>query len=401
MRELAHCQTCLSAWFFAALVLLGGSISPRFSRAIEMPSVDELPLVEELPNPFLMQDGTLVSTPQQWVARREEMKKLILYYEYGSMPPAPKNVTAQEESEQKFDATGTVEKRLTILCGPGNQVRFRARLLVPSGRGPFPVLLKNVHAIGHIPITETLLRHGYLVAEYAREDLAPDRRDVLGSAQAAYPEYDWGTIAVWAWGTMRFIDYLVTLEVVDAEQIAVTGHSRGGKVAMLAGALDERIALTAPNGSGAGGGASYRVQGHGSETLTLLTEKERFAYWFHPRLRSFSGHENRLPFDQHFLKALVAPRALLTTDAKEDRWANPSGTQQTFLAAQPVFDFLGAKEKNGIALRDGQHDQTVEDWETLLEFAELQFRGKVSATPRDFQKLPFPDLKPAFRWGIP
>ena len=154
---------------------------------------------------------------------------------------------------------------------------------------------------------------------------------MIGPAQAAYPDHDWATLAVWAWGAMRAVDYLITLPQVDPRRIVITGHSRSGKAALLAGALDERIALVAPQGSGCAGAASYRFHGAGAETLADVTRN--FPYWFVPRLPAFAGKEERLPFDQHFLLALVAPRPLLTIDAEGDAWASPYGRQARHVPA--------------------------------------------------------------------
>jgi acetyl esterase/lipase len=172
---------------------------------------------------------------------------------------------------------------------------------------------------------------------------------------------------------------------VDRQHIAVTGHSRGGKAALLAGALDERIALTAPNASGCGGAGCYRVLGEKSEDIAAITN--RFSYWFHPRLKEFVSHVDQLPFDQHSLKALVAPRAQLSTEGLDDLWANPYGTQVSFVAARKVYEFLGAAGKIGIHFREGKHAHTAEDWQALLDFADLQFFGKNTETR--FDKLPF------------
>ena len=126
---------------------------------------------------------------------------------------------------------------------------------------------------------------------------------------------------------------------------------------------------------------------------------QRFHYWFVPRLRTFVGQEKRLPFDQHFLKALVAPRALLSTEAIGDLWANPYGTQQSHLGAKAVYEFLGAGDRIGIHFRKGGHDHTAEDWRALVDFADKQFFGK--KVERKFDKLPFPNAERPFTWSIP
>lgn len=373
-------------------------IAPQ--RAVKMPDVDELPDIKELPDPFVMNSGRRVKTRADWAKRREEIKAIIMYYQYGHMPPAPKNITAQELFSETVYG-GATKKHILLSMGPDGKVKVNVGLIIPKGKGPFPVILKNHPRHFGVPIAEEIVKRGYIVADYARTDLDPDARDKVGAAQAAYPDYDWATLAVWAWGGMRVIDYLTTLDVVDKDKIAFTGHSRGGKTALLAGALDERIALVAPNGSGCGGAGCYRIQGEKSETLDDITKPSRFAYWFHPRFRDFVDKEARLPFDQHFLKVLVAPRALISVDALGDLWANPYGTQQSHRGAQPVFEFLGAGDKLGIYFRTGGHAQNEDDWRTLVDFADKVFFGKEPASGKRFDQLPFPDAPKPFSWSAP
>jgi hypothetical protein len=351
-------------------------------------SADLLPVLEGLPDPLFMKDGTRVKDKADWAKRREEIKEMIQYYEYGHLPPAPDHVTVTGATSAPIHGGLAEERRLHLVMGPGDKVRFAVRLVIPKSDHPLPVLLQNTNSVGHVPIEETLLRRGYMIAEYVRTDLAPDEKGVVGCAQAAYPDFDWGVLAVWAWGAMRTVDYLLTLDVVDKSKIAVTGHSRGGKTALLAGALDDRFALVAPNGSGCGGAACFRIQGATCEKLSVITDPERFGYWFTPRFRDFADKETHLPFDQHFLKALVAPRALLNTDALDDHWANPKGTQATYIAAQSVFNFLHAGSKNGIHFREGGHEHSAEDWTALADYADLQFFGK--KVERKFNALPLP-----------
>ena len=214
-----------------------------------------------------------------------------------------------------------------------------------------------------------------------------------------YPDCDGGSLALWAWAAMRVADHLCTRDDIDASQMTVTGHSRCGKAALLAGALDERFALVAPHASGAGGAGSFRIQPAGVETLYSITKPERYACWFHPRLRGFAGKEYRLPFDQHFLQALVAPRALLSMEALGDQWSNPLGTQQTFRAALPVFRFLGVGNKAALWFREGGHEVVPEDWTALLDYADIIFKEKPRTS--GFNRLPFPDKPKAFLWKAP
>jgi hypothetical protein len=389
--------------FILVLPLLGmiSCTSADLPKVVDMPTIDELPDIKELPDPFLMSNGKRVQSKADWERRREEIKAMMLYYQYGHMPPAPKNVTAKELSSESVYDGGAIKKHILLSMGPGKKIKVNVGIIIPNGKGPFPVILKNDSNIFQVPIAEEIVKRGYIVADYNRTDLDPDRKAAVGPAQQAYPDYDWATLAVWAWGGMRVIDYLETLNVVDKKRIAFTGHSRGGKTALLAGALDERIALVAPNGSGCGGAGCYRFEGENSESLEQITNPRRFSYWFHPRFRDFADKETKLPFDQHFLKALVAPRALISVDALGDLWANPYGTQQSHRGAQPVFEFLAAADKLGIYYREGGHAQNKDDWRTLVDFADKIFFGKKPASDKRFDKLPFPDATKPFSWSVP
>ncbi|MBN2137420.1 MAG: acetylxylan esterase [Sedimentisphaerales bacterium] len=370
-------------------------------RLAVLPGADQLPVIEELPNPFLFSDGSTVKTPKDWLRRREEIKAMMLYYQYGHMPPAPRNVKAEILSSETIYG-GATKKHILLSMGPKRQIKVNLGMIVPNGDGPFPIILKNEgKGIFQVPIAEEIVKRGYIVADYARTDLDPDEPNNVGPAQAAYPDYDWATLAVWAWGGMRAIDYLEALPFVDKDKIVFTGHSRGGKTALLAGALDERIDLVVPNGSGCGGAGCYRFEAGRAETLDDITKPSRFAYWFVPRFRDFAAKETLLPFDQHFLKALVAPRALLSTDALDDIWANPFGTQQSYRGAVPVFEFLGASEKLGIHYRRGRHDQNEEDWRALVDFADMVFFDKAPPAGRNFDELPFEDAPKPFSWSPP
>jgi len=360
----------------------------------------EFPIIEGFPDPFLMTNGTRAGSTTDWPDRREEMIELLLRHEYGRVPPAPGNV--EVESEELVDANdsgGPSFKIIRLRMGPQHAIPMTMHLYLPMDRsGPFPTILRVGLAQ---PIVEEMHARGYAFACFQHRDLDPETEghDVAGPAQTAYPKYDWGSIAVWAWGASRALDYLSTCPEIDVRKVVVTGHSRTGKAALLAGALDERFAVVVPNGSGCGGAGAFRVVGEGAETLELITRKSRFFSWFHKDFAGFGDKENRLPFDQHFLRALVAPRGLLSTDALGDTWANPLGTQAAYRAAMPVFEFLDAPGRNAIHFRPGQHDQLPEDYRALLDFADLCFHAK--PLPGGFNVLPFPEHELQLGWSAP
>ena len=315
----------------------------------------------ELPRLLISDSGDPIDSLEAWQNRRREIAETLQYFQYGHLPPRPDRVVAIDERQRHVLDGKAVEHGMTLLIGSRDRLPMRIALYVPQGPGPFPVLVREEHALGHLEELPPIIERGYGYLEYTREDLDPDKADVRGPAQRAYPEYDWATLAVWAWGGMRVVDYLESRDDVRLDQLGIIGHSRGGKMALLAGALDERFSLVVANGSGAGGAGSYTVEGPRCETLELITRPERFAYWFHKRLRWYVGRREQLPFDQHFLKALVAPRALLCTEARGDLWANPLGTKMTSRAADSVFRWYGEPEKNALHFREGQHDLTAED----------------------------------------
>jgi len=359
--------------------------------------VEDLPELDELPDPFKFNDGRKVSNRKDWERRRGEIRELMLDYQYGNMPPPPEETLANDVKSRSLWGGEATEKKITVVTGPDLGISIRVSMVIPGEGGPFPLVLKNDRDLELIPIAREVASRGYIVAKYIRHDLDKDDADRSDGVHPLYPDHEWGTLSAWAWGSMRVIDHLLTMEEVDGDRIAVTGHSRGGKTALLAAALDERIALAAPNGSGTGGAGSYRVVGERAETLGDILRA--FSYWFSPNLKQFVGMESRLPFDQHFLRALVAPRAVISTDALGDLWANPIGTQHVYLASNQVFEWLGAGNRNGIHFREGGHAQDAEDWRALVDFADLVFGD--GETAGKFDILPFPAETPAFSWRHP
>jgi hypothetical protein len=363
------------------------SLADSPARA-ELPGVDQLPSIKELPDPMVFLDGSKVQSTEDWPRRRAELKALIQFYEYGHLPPAPGNIKEVVINTQKHSTLAATERRIKLEMGPNQQLALFVDLTIPDGAGPFPVIIRGDLCWGKVKpeIMEAVIKRGYILAEFDRTNLATDKKNVPYALNLAYPDYDPSALAAWAWGFSRVIDHLQTLDIVDKTKIAATGHSRGGKAVLLAGAMDERIALTVPNNSGCGGAGCYRLQAAKSEDIAAITKN--FPFWFSSRFPQFIGQVDKLPFDQHSIKALVAPRALLTTEALGDLWANPSGTQATHLAAKPVFEFLGAPDKIGIYFREGKHEHNLDDWIVLLDFADKVMLNK--PVERKFNNFAFP-----------
>lgn len=354
------------------LLLLGQAVA----FAQEFPVPESLPRTKGLPDLRTFRDGRPVMTPEHWQRRREELKALSLHYGYGQLPPTPTAMVVTELKEKKaFEGLGTMR---TFTLAPSNAPDFKIRcgLWLPARfREPHPVVIA-IDPVWHDhvhPTARLLLERGYAFAGFIYFDVDDDKGNRSGGVYDAYPEFDGGTLAAWAWATSRLVDYLASLPEINAEKIGVTGHSRTGKAALLAGALDVRLTLVAPHSSGTGGVGAFRIDEKGAETLELITQPVRFHYWFHPRLRAFAGQEERLPFDVHFLKALVAPRPFLSLEGADYRWGNIPGTDATHAAAKEVFEWMGVGERCELWYRPGGHDTIPEDWEKLLDFADTHW----------------------------
>ncbi|MEZ0267449.1 MAG: hypothetical protein ACAI43_22185 [Phycisphaerae bacterium] len=365
---------------------------------------DQLPAVTELPDPFKFNDGSRVKSKDDWERRRAEILEIVQAYEYGHLPPDPKNTRAFElvsGGVKRIENAGQ-HKQYRVVCGPEKQpVQFLLDVTVPKGKGPFPVILRGDWGWHATPdeITTEVVKRGYVMVDFNRVEIAPDNKSRDTGIYLSYPDGDYGAAAAWAWGFHRAVDALCTFDYVAKDKIVVTGHSRGGKAVILAGATDPRIAITAPNNSGCGGAGSFKHQAAKSEDIAAITKN--FPFWFTPVFKDFAGKQEKLPLDQHFVKALVAPRAYLSTEALGDLWANPEGSRVTHSAAREVFKFLGADDKCAIAYREGGHAHNTADFTVLLDFADQVFFQKKPATERDWDANPFPSAPKSFGWAAP
>lgn len=240
-------------------------------------------------------------------------------------------------------------------------------------------------------------KRGYAVAELDFQQVAPDSREG-GNAGGVYELFggraDCGTLMAWAWGMQRVVDAIETVPEIDSTKVIVTGHSRYGKAALIAGAFDERITLTVPSHSGCAGVAPFRFIYGQSEQLQNIVG---FApHWFRKGFDEFVGNVQRMPVDQHLLMALVAPRALLSTEGTLDAWTNPRGAQLTHKAAGKVYEFLGAGDRLSILYRPVGHIPSIDD---LLAYADHVFYGKTLS--EEFGRLPYSDEPEGFGWDTP
>ncbi len=248
---------------------------------------------------------------------------------------------------------------------------------------------KGRGAQAHRLPVEYITKQGYAVATAYYGDIDPDFDDGFkNGVHQLFPDFicdeahpdRWGSIAAWAWGLSRLLDVLEKQPEIDAKKVVVFGHSRLGKTSIWAGATDTRFAGAISNDSGCGGAAlNRRIFG---ETVWRINNS--FPHWFNRNFRKYNDKEMEMPFDQHELLALVAPRLLHVASATEDLWADPRGEFLATKAASPVYEKLGLgglglaefpdKPTGSIGtisyhLREGKHDLTQADWEWYVKSA--------------------------------
>ena len=329
-------------------------------------------------------------TPQDWPRQRIEWLALASDLMYGH---APDDKTVRGETlsvESIWDGQG-IRESVRIYYGTKLDKSFDATLHRPINALRHPVITWNqFKPTDPCPIIQEIVtKCGYTIAAFDRTQLTHDETPGRLDAREAYPDHDWGAIRIWAWGHQKLADYLVTRDDVDVEKLAVTGHSRGGKAALAAAIFDERFAVCCPINAGAAGTGCFRYLGdknglnqdfHIVESMGRISAA--FPHWWGPRFKEFQGierpdamgMESEMPFDLHTLKALIAPRALMTCEGMEDSWSNPFGTWVTWLAAQSAFDMLGGR--NDVFYRSGGHEFGLADWRAVVDFCDEVFFGK-------------------------
>jgi hypothetical protein len=405
-----------SIFAFAAVASFAHAALPAF------PDVNDLPVQTNMPDVMIMADGTRVTTPEQWQQRREEMKAILEYYELGHAPPPPGNVTGEDIKSADF-LDGTVKYRLVHLkFGPEEKLGMDIAIFTPAGKGPFPTIINpsffmtpgvnsthksttpaptNFLARLRMPVDPAqaamnftnVVYRGYAIVTYRYTQCGEDNPNFrTNTFYPAYPGYDWGVLFGWAWGLSRVVDYLETQPFVDKTKLIALGHSRLGKLTMVATAFDDRISLGAPAGSSGAGTGAYRFCGPGrggKEGVEDMTRK--FGYYFVPRLKEFTGQMNKLPFDAYWYVALTAPRPWISIEGTDDQNCVPNAVKQTVLAAKPVYEFLGVSpDRVGVNYEKHRHMLTAADWNAAMDFADQQLRG--IDHHRDFNQFPSDEI---------
>jgi hypothetical protein len=268
----------------------------------------------------------------------------------------------------------------------------------PAGINPPRMRPFGPRTAEQIAETNPAIAHGFAFVTFNYNDCGEDTTLRLPDGSwayrttrffPAYPGYDWGLLRAWAWGESRIADYLVTDPAIDKHKLIITGVSRTGKAALVAGAFDDRFAMVAPVASSGGGTPAYRFSGSvpyrgGKEGLTEMVRK--YPNWFSPHLHQFWGQPDKLPFDEHWFIALVAPRPFISLEGDHDQNVNANGVYQSLLAARPAYAFFHATDKLGVSWADRPHGMVQGDWDALLAFADKFLLGK--PVTRTFDQYP-------------
>lgn len=309
-----------------------------------------------LPELLVLQEGKRVEGPRDWLLRREEILELYRSEVYGSTGLDAGQITWRvEQVNEKALADKAVYQRIQVsYASARGSFEFPFHLTLPKGVKKVPVFVylsfEESMAGVCLPLEE-IVDQGYGVAALYYQDIALDvpeyKGEKLSALVPAEERSGCGTIALWAFGASRVADCLLQMEQVDAERLAVVGHSRLGKTALWCGAVDERFAMVISNDSGAGGASLFR--GTVKETLKELC-RPQIHFWFREKFLTYADREEEIPLDQHFLLALVAPRHLYISSAAEDEWADCVSEFLAAAAASEVYELLGEKGlvENGI-----------------------------------------------------
>ncbi|MDI6618772.1 MAG: alpha/beta hydrolase [Clostridiales bacterium] len=355
----------------------------------------------QLPKLLKFNDGSLVTSAEDWQKRRKEILDILCEEEYGLRPPKPFKVTAMLNSINEIAYAGKIiEQHLILSADMGNKIfSFPVNIFVPKFvKKPMMIVyiaFRPDLPDRYLPIEE-ITDEGFAIATFCYNDVAADREDHFIGGLAGLlkkkgdrTSNDTGKLMMWAWAASRVVDYLETRNDIDQKNIAVMGHSRLGKTALIAAAYDERFAFSFSNDSGCSGDAITREkEGERVEQIT-----NSFPFWFCPKYKKYARHEDIMPFDQHFLLAAIAPRFVSGGAAVEDIWADPNKQYLSYVAADEVYKLLGKEGfvhpdrlpqvgdifndgTIGFHMRYGKHFHSRYDWQRYMEFMKKHRIGK-------------------------
>ncbi|WP_372946967.1 alpha/beta hydrolase family protein [Mariniphaga sp.] len=408
-----------------------------------VPNYDESKVPQfELPNPLTSFSGRKIKNTRRWErVRRPELLDFFSNNVYGKVPGNLEisKWEVVEESDNALNGKARRKQVDIVFNKNGRTLFFNVLMYLPKNVEKAPVFLgynfygnhtvcndvnirisnawtrdNESYGIANNQLTEKsrgvskdswqvdkIIDTGYGLATIFYCEVDPDKNDFTdGIHPLLYTDdqqrpaaSEWGSIAAWAWGLSRAMDYLEQDKDVDASKVIVFGHSRLGKTSLWAGATDERFAAVISNNSGCGGAALSKRQF--GETVARINNS--FPHWFARNFRSYNLNEKALPADQHELLALIAPRPLYVTSAEDDQWADPRGEFLSSHYATPVYELYN---KQGIStvempqvnqpiintvayhIRTGGHGVTAFDWNQYIKWADKNLFNKEIFEPQ-------------------
>jgi hypothetical protein len=390
---------------------------------------DQDALLAPLPELLRSQDGSSIETAGEWEQiRHGELVELFTEQMYGRVPDTPVYIRHRLKfsDEEALKGLARMKEVDLEIVHDSDTLNISLLIFLPADRaGPVPLFLglnfngnHCIHPDPQISVTESWVRNnvdlgitdnrateasrgasasrwpvelilsrGYGLATMYYGDIDPDYDDGFRNGIHALMDEQrdsssWGSIAAWAWGLSRAMDYFEKDADIDQHRVAVMGHSRLGKTSLWAGAQDERFALVISNNSGCGG-AALSLRAHG-ETVSRINHA--FPHWFAASFSVYNDKEAELPFDQHMLMALMAPRPLYVASAVEDDWADPRGEFLSLYYGSQAYKLYGEEALSDLTMpelnqpvkagrvayhiRTGKHDVTRYDWQQYLDFAD-------------------------------
>lgn len=365
-----------------------------------------------VPSLFTCLDGSPVETAEDWTMRRRpEILEIMRREVYGRLPDMSDaktdiHVTVVRQGEKIMSGLA-IRKTVEVETVRGDRHHiFTFDVFIPvNAKKPVPAFVEicnrgamdcdpsREHYSAFYP-AETIVSRGYACAAFRTHEVAPDCEEGFTTGfHRLFPEYTqdrpgdaWGTLTAWAWAASRVMDFFETEPLIDEKKVAVVGHSRGGKTALWCAAQDERFAMAVSSCSGQSGDAISR--GKSGESIAQILD--RFPHWFAKNYQKHAGHEDKMPFDQHFLVSLIAPRLVYTSTKSNDSWADPVSEFESLVQVDPVYQLFGLKglEQQEFSLvehpihggcighhhKTGDHDMDEYDWDKYLDYADQHMR---------------------------
>ncbi|MDP2889967.1 MAG: hypothetical protein Q8P34_13520 [Bacteroidota bacterium] len=358
----------------------------KFSKPV-LPPLEQLPVIVPLTDPFVWSDNKGRSTKfKNWSQRRAEIGAEIQHYEIGKKPDRPDTLSASYSKD-----TLTVK-----ITENGKTLILKSKITLPEGKGPFPAVIGIGRGSGSLPAEIFASRSIAQIPFNFTQVMAHNQKRGNEPINQLYPELvSMGAYSAWSWGVSRLIDglELVSKELpIDLKHLAITGCSFAGKMALYAGAFDERIALTIAQESGGGGAAAWRV----SQSLPVKVETlgSTSHVWFMESMFQFAGENvSKLPFDHHELMAMIAPRALLVLGNPDFVWLADESGYVSCRAAHEVWKTFGIPDRFGFSIVAGHgHCQLPKSQYPEVEaFVEKFLLGNTSANT-NVTISPYPDI---------